>query len=188
MDHEGVTGFILAGGASSRMGRDKGLCHFNGKELVSYSIEILKPICDYIIISTNNPEDYQKFGLQIVGDEIKNIGPIGGIYSCLKQSVTVKNLVVSCDIPFLTKEALEYILSKSDDFEIVIPQHSDSYYEPLAGYYSTSIIPTIENSIHQRDYKLINLFSEVKFRAISTGDLPGLGIQFRNMNTPEDLL
>ncbi len=188
MDSKAVTGTILAGGASSRMGKDKGLCMFKGKELVAYSIEVLKPICDKIIISTNNPQDYHKFGLPMVEDDIRNIGPIGGIYSCLKQSNTLRNLLISCDMPFLETAALDYILSKSDNFDLVVPQHSNSYYEPLAGYYSTTIIPSIEDSIHHMDYKLINLFSKVKFLAIAAEKLPGRAKQFGNMNTPEDLL
>jgi len=187
MNQEAVTGIILAGGASRRMGEDKGLCHFNGKQLVSYSIEVLAPICDKIIISSNNPEQYRKFGYPVVEDEIRDIGPIGGICSSLKHSNTEKNLIVSCDTPFLNRDSLIHILSESKGFEIVIPQHENLWYEPLAGYYSRSIIPKLEKAIENRDYKLINLFSKVKFQAISTTLLPGLGDQYRNMNTPEDL-
>ncbi len=187
MINEGITGIILAGGASRRMGKDKGLCLYNGKELISYSIEILKPICDSIIISSNSPEDYLKFGLQIVEDEIKSIGPIGGIYSCLNQSANTHNLVLSCDTPYIQKESMAYILSNSKGFDIVIPQHRNSYFEPLAGYYSSRIVPQIENSIQNKDYKLINLFAKVKFRSISTEVIPGLSLQYKNLNTPEDL-
>lgn len=188
MTHKPVTGIILAGGSSRRMGKDKGLCTFNGKELVSYSIEVLAPICDHILISSNNPDGYQKFGYQVIEDEIKNIGPIGGIYSCLKQSQTIDNLIVSCDTPFLNRESLNHIFEESENYEIVIPQHNNSYYEPLAGYYSTHIISKLEKAIANKDYKLINLFSKVKFHAISTDKLPGLAVQYKNLNTPEDLL
>jgi len=86
---------VLAGGASSRMGKDKGLCEFKGKSLVYYAIEALLPICDTIIISSNNTEDYQKFGFDVVVDQHKNIGPIGGIYSSLHKSITQHNLILN---------------------------------------------------------------------------------------------
>lgn len=188
MDDHRVTGIILAGGASRRMGKDKGLCYYKGKQLVSYSIEVLKPICDNIIIGSNNPDEYSKFGYEVIVDEIKNIGPIGGIYSCLKKSSTKRNLIVSCDTPYLNKDSLNYILESSNDYEIVIPQHANLFYEPLAGYYSSSIVAKIEESIVEEDYKLINLFNKVKFKAISTDNLPGSVTQFKNFNTPEELV
>ena len=152
-----VTGIILAGGASSRMGKDKGLCEFKGKSLVLYAIEALVPICGTILISSNNTEDYQKFGFDVVVDKHKNIGPIGGIYSSLSRSSTQHNLVISCDTPFINIQLLEYVLANSSDHDIVVPEHGNSYIEPLAGYYSTSIISVLEYAIKVKDFKLMNL-------------------------------
>ncbi|NQU33760.1 MAG: molybdenum cofactor guanylyltransferase [Bacteroidetes bacterium] len=187
MNKQTVTGIILAGGASRRMGKDKGLCIYNSKELVKYSIDILLPICDTILISTNNPEGYKKFGYQIIEDEFHGIGPIGGILSCLKQSKSIHNLIVSCDTPFLNSALLRHVLMVGQDWDIVVPQHANSYYEPLASYYSSNILPTLEESIKSNDYKLINLFSKVNFKAISVDELPGSSSQFKNLNSPEDL-
>lgn len=103
-----ITGIILAGGKSSRMGKDKGLCDFKGKALVSYAIETLRPLCGNLMISANYfPEKYAEFDLPVIADEVKNIGPMGGILSCLKQSHTQHNLVLSCDTPFVTTDVSE---------------------------------------------------------------------------------
>ncbi len=188
-DKKEVTGIILAGGASSRMGKDKGLCEFKGKSLVTYAIEALLPICDTILISSNNTEDYQKFGFDVVGDEYKGIGPIGGIFSSLSQSTTKHNIVISCDTPFLNSQLLEYVLKNVEGYDIVVPEHGNSYLEPLAGYYSNSVISVLEDSIKAKDFKLMNLFNRVKFKSIKVDSITGYSNNlFKNLNTPRDLL
>lgn len=188
MSHSAITGIILAGGESRRMGKDKGLCIYNGNPLIKYSIDILAPLCSKILISSNNELEYNGFGYEIVSDVFSGIGPIGGIYSCLKKSETENNLIISCDMPHLHSGSLEKILSFSQEYDIVIPQHENNLYEPLAGYYSRGIIPKLEESINGNDFKLINLFNKVRFKAVSTRELPGPDLQFKNFNTPEDLI
>lgn len=188
MSKQEVTGIILAGGASSRMGKDKGLCEFRGKALIDYSIEVLTPLCEKILISSNNIVEYQKFGYQVVIDEYKNIGPIGGIYSSLRKSTTIQNLIISCDTPFLNTQLFEYILANSDNYEIVVPEHGNSFIEPLAAYYSSDIIPRLESSIQRNDYKLISFFNEVVYKSIKVDDIPGYSKElFKNLNIPDDL-
>ena len=184
-----VTGIVLSGGASSRMGKDKGLCEFRGKALITYAIEALLPLCDSILISSNNVDNYQELGYQVVADEHKGIGPIGGIYSSLKKSLTKHNLIISCDTPFLNTQLLKFVLDNSDNYDVVVPEHSNSFIEPLAAYYSSDIINQIEISIKRNDYKLMNLFNEVKFKSINVDSIPGFSNKlFRNLNTPDDLL
>ncbi|MAE09309.1 MAG: hypothetical protein CL661_11185 [Bacteroidetes bacterium] len=188
MSKQEVTGIILAGGASSRMGKDKGLCEFQGKALINYAIDVLTPICGKILISSNNVVEYQKFGYQVVIDEHKNIGPMGGIYSSLRKSSTKHNLIISCDTPFLSTQLLEYILDNSNNYDIVVPVHGNSFIEPLAAYYSTNIIPNLESSIKRNNYKLINFFNVVKHKSIKVDSMPGFSKElFRNFNTPGDL-
>jgi len=188
MSKQEVTGIILAGGASSRMGKDKGLCEFQGKALINYAIDVLTPICGKILISSNNVVEYQKFGYQVVIDEHKNIGPMGGIYSSLRKSSTKHNLIISCDTPFLSTQLLEYILDNFNNYDIVVPVHGNSFIEPLAAYYSTNIIPNLESSIKRNNYKLINFFNVVKHKSIKVDSMPGFSKElFRNFNTPGDL-
>ena len=189
MSRNQVTGIILAGGASSRMGKDKGLCDFRGKSLVKYAIEALLPISDSIIISSNNIEGYKKFGYDVVVDQHKNIGPIGGLYSSLKKSTSPHNLIISCDTPFVNTLLLEYVLTNVDGYDIVVPEHGDSYIEPLAGYYSNSIVGILEESINNQDYKLMNLFKKVNFKSIKVDSIAGFSnLLFKNLNAPSDLL
>lgn len=189
MNKQEVTGIILAGGASSRMGKDKGLCEFKGKALINYAIEALLPLCSTILISSNNVDDYQGLGYEVVVDEYQGIGPIDGIYSTLKKSVTRHNLIISCDTPFLNTQLLEYVLANSDDYDIVVPEHGNSFIEPLAAYYSSAIINNLKNTIESKDYKLMNFFNKVRFKKVKVDKLPEYSNKlFKNLNTPDDLL
>ncbi len=186
-----VTGIILAGGKSSRMGRDKGLCRFRGKTLVSYAIETLKPLCGRLILSANNRvEDYAAFGLEVLPDEVKGIGPMGGILSCLRQSDTQHNLVLSCDTPFVTTALLEFLLQNIEKRQVVVPRHGENLLEPLAAYYATNTLAQLNRCVEAGDYKMMNFFNRVNFGTVNVDQLmpsfsPAL---FRNLNTPDDLL
>lgn len=189
MAQKDVTGIILAGGVSSRMGKDKGLCEFKGRALVRFAIDALLPICDRIIISSNNIKGYESFGYKVVADKHRSIGPIGGIYSCLLESNTKHNLVLSCDTPNISTSLLRFILSNSFGYDVVVPEHGKSFIEPLAGYYSSGIIPNLEKSINNEEYKLMTFFNKVNFTSIRVDSISGYSNKlFKNLNTPDDLL
>ncbi len=190
INRDELTGIILAGGKSSRMGRDKGLCEFNGRALVSYAIETLKPLCGRMIISANHfPEKYEQYGIEVIGDEIKNIGPMGGIYTCLKRSTTQHNLVLSCDTPFVGTILLKHLLDEVKNEQVVAPAHHTFLIEPLSAYYATNILDNLTQAINNNDYKLINLFKTVRFKSVLMDKLVPFRTEhsFLNINKPEDL-
>ena len=114
---ERITGIILAGGKSKRMGRDKAFLPYHGKDLIEYSISLMQSICDEVIISANDA-DYDKFGLRVVRDNYPHIGPIGGLEASLTYSKTRHNLVIPCDTPFLTLSVYYEILKNLLNFNI----------------------------------------------------------------------
>lgn len=128
-----LTGIVLAGGQSSRMGREKGLVEFRGRPLVQYSIDLLSHFAGRIVISTANPE-YGSFGLEMIADEVAGQGPAAGLASSLKSSTTPWNLVVACDLPFLAPELIELLLANRASYQAVVPVHQGKA-EPLAGLY-----------------------------------------------------
>lgn len=155
-----VTGIILAGGKSSRMGHEKGLQLLGGKPLISYAVQALSGICNRIIISSSS-EGYGSFCHKVVADEIPGIGPMGGIYSALKQSKTENNLVLSCDLPFVSAELLSFILEKAEGYQVAVPWMGNQHYEPLCGFYSLSILDKMNDFIVNGNYKLPDLFDEI---------------------------
>lgn len=190
MQKDKITGIILAGGKSSRMGKDKGLCEYKGRALVTYAIEVLKPLCGRIIICANNQEEYNVFGFEVFPDEIKGIGPMGGILSGLKQSETEHNLVLSCDTPFVTGDLFQRLIQHIEKNQIVVPFHQDGKLEPLAAYYATNVIAELAQCVESGDYKMMNFLQKVRTGTFDVDSLwPGEAIQlFHNLNTPDDLL
>ncbi len=186
-----ITGIVLAGGRSSRMGKDKGLCMFRDKPLVAYAIEILKPLCGTLMISANHyPEKYAAFGLPVVPDEISGIGPMGGIYTCLKRSKTRHNLVLSCDTPFVSGEVFRLLLREAGkNYQVVCPAHETFLIEPLSAYYNTNILGELEKAIAQNEFKMMRFFQRIRFRSVPVDRQLSFFHEylFLNLNTPEDM-
>ncbi len=190
INKEEITGIILAGGKSSRMGKDKALFDFNGKALVSYAIEALKPLCDKLLISANqSPERYAPFGLPVIPDGIKEVGPMGGILTCLKHSTTQHNLVISCDTPFVGTALFVHILNEIENYQIVVPAHETFLIEPLNAYYNTNIIGEMEASIQGGSYKLMDFFKKIRFKSVEINEKLSFFNDhiFLNINTMKDM-
>ncbi len=190
INKEEVTGIILAGGRSSRMGKDKGLCSFRDKPLVSYAVDTLKPLCGEMMISANHfPEKYAAFGLPVVPDEIQNIGPMGGLHACLKRSKTQHNLVISCDTPFVSTNVFRLLLQHVENYQVVCPSHDTFLIEPLSAYYNTNILGDLEKAIQHKEFKMMRFLKRIRFRTVPVekGQLVFRETLFLNLNTPEDL-
>ncbi len=147
---EKITGIILCGGKSRRMGSNKALLKLNGKYIVNHVFEVLSTLCKEIIISTNTNE-LSFLKADLVADEFQNIGPIAGIYSALKHSKTEKNIILSCDTPFISKGILEYMLKNSESFDVVLPVFEE-FLQPMTGIFNKKIIPVIENEIKKGNH------------------------------------
>jgi len=182
MDPQQVTGIILAGGNSSRMGFDKGLTDFRGKPLIQYSIDILQGICSGIIISTNSPS-YHQLGFPVQSDILPGAGPMGGIYSSLMHSETEHNLVLSCDTPFVTPALLQRLLENAKGYQVVLPASKPGFAEPLIGYYNKNNTTAMLGFIEGGNVKLIDYIETTFYRFIPVYSDPD---QFINLNTPED--
>lgn len=187
-DHENVTGIILAGGKSSRMGADKGLVLLGGKPMVQYAIESLGLFCDRILISSNNPE-YIRFGLEVIADSVADAGPMAGITSCLKQSTTERNLVLSCDMPLLQPVVLKTLLENVYENTFVVPVDAEGRSEPLCAFYKRSSLAILEDLINAGSFRMTDLFLRAPVKYLSPGDYPVKynSQWFANINSAEDL-
>lgn len=178
--------YLLAGGKSSRMGTDKGLLTMHGKYMIEFAIDQIKPIAKKIVIVTDN-KAYSKFNLELVADEIKDIGPAAAIYSALKHSDTKFNFIMSCDMPFITSEAIQYLISQRADFEITLPVF-DQQTEPLFALYTKNIADEWLKKLQQGNYKLQELVNHFNVQKINVASHPLFSKKlFMNLNTPYDL-
>ena len=123
-------------------------------------------------------------------DRIPDTGPMGGIYSSLLRSNTGTNLVLSVDLPFINEGILRYLLEQSRDVQVAVPWSGDEYYEPLCACYNRSVLPLMEEFIGRRNYKLPDLFKQIKLNPLIINEqLPFFTpILFHNINTFSDLL
>src|SRR5690554_2437231 len=183
-----VTAIILAGGKSSRMGTDKGLVLLNRKPIIQHIIEAVQKteINDILIISNNLA--YKQFGLPVYSDIIKESGPLGGIYTGLVNSTTSRNMILSCDIPFINDEVMNVLLEDQSQSPITVLKYKDRIH-PLIGIFNTSIIPDLQAQISKNNLKVREL---IQFKNATILDLETkiLGIQSQvvaNVNTKEDL-
>lgn len=180
-----ITGIILAGGQSTRMGKDKALLQINDKTLLENAIEICRPVCSEILISSNNPE-HQNFGYQIIPDEIKNCGPIGGIYSCLKKSETNWNFFCSVDSPFVTSAFIQFLTNQTENYDVVVPFHFQGK-EPLIALYNKNCLSVIEKQIELHQFKIHLLLKLLNTKYFDAREWVAIKpLIFKNLNRPED--
>ncbi|MGB3345597.1 MAG: molybdenum cofactor guanylyltransferase [Aequorivita sp.] len=176
-----VTGVILAGGKNSRMGTDKGLLLVDGKRIVERAIEAMRAEVDDIIIISNG-SNYDNLGYKVYRDIIENCGPMGGILTALSCSSTDKNFVVSCDMPFLSKELVGFIIENSDDCEIAIPKHGEKL-EPLCAVYDKSCRKGFEELLQRKELKLLDALLHFRVKQIPVPENFSDGNCFHNINT-----
>jgi len=177
------TGIILCGGQSKRMGNPKVYATLKGKTFVEHLISALQPLCEELILSTNINVSFPK--CLTVYDEIKNIGPIAGIFSSLKASHNDVNVIVSCDTPLLNTLFFNHLINHFDSCDILIAQH-DNVTEPLIGIYRKStVLPIITKHIEKGVFAPPKLFPELKFKTVQISKLNSFynKLMFTNFNS-----
>lgn len=182
-----ITGIILCGGKSSRMGMDKGMVIYKGKPMIEYVIDLLQPFCSEIIISANS-DVYNQLGFQVVHDTYKEIGPLGGIISTLEVSNTKWNMVLSCDMPHLTAGLIHALISAcQENYECIVPNYN-SKIEPLGSLYSTSCLSKLKESADNNKYKLQSIIRGLNTSFVNVDELIlRHSNMFLNINTQSDL-
>ena len=165
IDKKSITGIILAGGKSSRMGTDKGLLLLNDKPFVQYSIDALKPLVSDIMIVSDN-EDYDVFGLKRINDITKNAGPVAGICAGLEASTNVYNMILSCDIPLITSEILQKLIDSIDDTSEIIQVESQGKSMPLIAIYKKHLAKTFDSFLQADERRLRVVIKRCKSKNI----------------------
>lgn len=169
------------------MGRDKALIELDGLTLLQRTVDFCSSFADEILISSNSSE-HQIEGIQRVEDEIKDCGPIGGIYSSLKNSANNWNLILSVDAPYIQKDFIHFLEINTGQFEAVVPVY-DGKKEPLIALYHKKALPQIETKINEGNYKLHFLLEELNTNFVEVGEwLQKYPRLFTNLNFPEDLI
>lgn len=184
-----ITGVILAGGKSSRMGTDKCLMEFQGEKMISRAMDVFRGLFSEIIIVTNLPLEYLDQDARIVTDIFPGKGPIGGIHTGLFFSSTEHAFFAACDMPFFNTEFISYMISRIGNYDIVVPD-TEKGFQPLHAVYSRKCLNRIKSLILEDRLKVTGFYKSFRVLPISREEIARFdpeGRTFFNVNTPEDL-
>ncbi|MHC4434017.1 MAG: molybdenum cofactor guanylyltransferase [Planctomycetota bacterium] len=173
-----ATVIILAGGGSSRMGRDKSMLPVAGKPMIKHIYEQLQPHFAQTLVSSNNATLHDFLGATVVADDVAGRGPMMGIVSALRASANDVNFVVACDMPEIDTVLMRAMLRQASDYDAVVPKVGADLYEPLFAVYRKSALPVMEALLESGNNKIIDSYSRCRVLYV---DLDGR--QFRNINT-----
>ncbi len=183
---------VLAGGNSTRMGYDKSQMIFERMPLLETVLNRVYSVAENIIVVTGKrdiPELAKYKKVTAVKDIFPGMGAMGGIYTGLYVSENKYNFVTGCDMPFLNKSLIKYLLKQTEGFDIVLPRLS-GLNEPLHAVYSKKCLESIEYLLAHKNLKIIDLIKLTNVKFVELRDIkffdPDL-LSFFNINTHEDL-
>lgn len=191
-----ITGIILSGGKSKRMGVNKSFLKIGNQTIIERISALMKEMFNPVFLITNSPDEYKFLGLEIFEDVYKNVGPLAGIHSGLVHSHTEKNFIISCDMPFVDKGVIDFIINYKTDKLITITK-ADGFIQQLCGLYSKNVLPEAVKLIEENKTTDNNTKCRCKvLQLVQNLDAEIIDIareydnfkegMFLNMNKPED--
>ncbi len=195
LDTQNLTGIILAGGKSRRLGRDKAVENIGSKRIVDRVISSVSSHCRDIIVVGNDAARKDELAL---GEDIKFVtdlypdkGSLGGLYSGLKASSSNWNFLFACDMPFISESVLSLMINSelSDSIDVVVFE-VDGYLQTTHALYQKTCLDKIEKSLLTNNLKMSGYFDQVRLRKLSDSlitAIPYAELSFFNVNTEEDL-
>jgi molybdenum cofactor guanylyltransferase len=182
-----ISGAVLAGGRSSRFGRDKALELWQGKTLLEHALSSLEDCAERFVIGGTS-ERYGFAGVPIHADLEPFQGSLYGLARALDLAQSDRVAVMACDMPGLTREFWNFMTSL-EPAQIVIPENADGFLEPLAAIYSTSCLSAIRQALEVNQLRMTGWHACLEVRVVSWVELePQFGPNlFQNLNTQADL-
>lgn len=196
MDKKKISAVVLAGGNSSRMGKNKALLELGPHVVIEIVVEVLKTIFEEIIVVTNTPQLYSLLkGVRFVSDALESTEKksIIGLYTGILEAKNNYVFVVACDMPFLNADLVHYMIDQMGDEDTLVP-HINGYYQPLHAIYHKNSLSYIKALLDSSNYKISDLFDcfeDLKVKKINDEILDRLKITencFLNMNTHQDYI
>jgi len=180
---------ILAGGRSSRMGTDKSFVQVLGRPLIEDILAQAAGLGDETLIVTNRPDDYAYLGVPLFTDVLPDKGALGGLYSALHSATRQHVLCIACDMPFVVRPLLDYLIGLRLEADAIMPRLAGEA-EPFRAIYSRDCLGPIRAALDAGRMRVISFFPEVRVRYVDEVEIdrfdPG-HLSFFNVNTPADL-
>ncbi|MBA4423649.1 MAG: molybdenum cofactor guanylyltransferase [Syntrophus sp. (in: bacteria)] len=182
-----ITGVILVGGKSRRMGRDKAFLQIAGKTLFERVLEIFRESFDRLLLVGDRAERFAGYALPVLPD-IYPGSALGGLYTALYHAETEYIFVSSCDLPFPNREILLFLCSHRDGFDAAVPNPAHGF-EPLFALYAKSCLGPMRELLESGNRCVYDFYPRVRVRYVHGEELDPLdrdGRSFMNVNTPEE--
>jgi molybdopterin-guanine dinucleotide biosynthesis protein A len=185
---DNTLGVILAGGTSSRMGRNKAFLELQGKPLIMSIAETLKQVFSDVILIANDRHAYEHLGLKIFPDLYQHCGPLGGIHAAFSHSNSSSLFVTACDTPCISPEFIRYLVSFPSAKHVKIPV-ADNGKHLLCGIFHREVFPVLVQQLERKELKVMDFLERVLCERIPIHSslsfyTPEL---FFNINTEDDL-
>jgi len=190
MIQENFTGFVLAGGKSSRMGSEKLALEIKGETFLEHSADVLRTSCEKVKIVLNEHQNIET-EYEIVRDIYKERGALGGIHAAFKHCDTKFAVILAVDLPFVTSQAIENLTKiafASNKFLAYVPRQTDGRLQPVCAVYRANYcLPVIEKLLTETDSASVRAFLEQIFpKYIEAEKLSADENLFFNVNFPSD--
>jgi molybdopterin-guanine dinucleotide biosynthesis protein A len=189
VDTRDVSGIILAGGKSARLGHNKALVDAAGRLLIERVIDRVQSVVDEIVLVTNCPDRFSFLDLPMTGDIYRGVGTLGGLHAGLRAVHGQYALTVGCDMPLLNVDLLRHIVSLRHGYDVVIPRVGE-YTEPLHALYGRRCLPGIERAIEAGQRRVMRACDDVRVRYVTDGEIAAYDprhLSFFNVNDADDL-
>jgi len=185
-----MTGVILAGGKSIRMGKNKAFIQVEGVPIIERIHNLFRELFQEVIIVTNDEDLFSNFCSKTYSDLIPDKGALGGLYTGIVFSSFYHSFCVACDMPFIKKSLVQYLIQNVANEDVIVPRTKDGL-QPLHAIYSKNCVDPIRKSIEEGKSKIIDIYHQVNVKVVDEKDFrcfdPGRE-SFINVNTPEELL
>ncbi len=179
---------LLAGGKSSRMGRDKALLRLRGQPLIGLLAMRLREVADEVFVSAPDPSVYAFLNLPCVPDVYPRCGPLAGLHAVMHQTARPQILALACDLPRVSTALLRILIEASTDYDIVIPETSDGRLHPVCAVYRRTCLAAAEQCLQSGEYRMLRLFDDPRLRVLRLHlrDFRLSDAHLTDMNSPRD--
>ncbi|MBI4428891.1 MAG: molybdenum cofactor guanylyltransferase [Ignavibacteriales bacterium] len=183
---ENTTGVILAGGRSSRMGRDKALLTLGDKSFLERLADLLQELFPHVIVVSGREKKYEELGAPVFPDIILDCGPLGGMHAGLCYSNTDYAFVVPCDLPLVNAELIHYVVERAQGEATVVSFAEDI--QPLCGLFRTQLRFKIQTWLSRGDYSVKRFLKSIRPTVVALqADFGKDGeLLLKNINAPGD--
>lgn len=185
----GLSGVVLAGGQSRRLGTDKAFIEVEGVPMIRRVLEALRACCADVVIVAKVPVHYRDLDARLMADAWPVQAPLAGVCSGLRAVRTPWAFVAACDLPFLSPDAVRLLARLAAGSDAAVPQ-IDGRWHPLHAVYAAATGPVLEARLEQGTRSMIDALKALRVRPVTEEELEAADPTLRtlhNVNAPQDL-